>query len=68
MIKQDNIYKRYFDAVLLIVTLFAALEVPLHLSLRYHPPDWIKIVNLIYPFLFTIDIIVAFFTTITVDG
>lgn len=68
MIKQDNIYKRYFDAVLLIVTLFAALEVPLHLSLRYHPPHWIQVINLIYPFLFTIDIIVAFFTTITVDG
>ena len=68
MIKQDNIYKRYFDAILLIVTLFAALEVPLHLSLKYHPPHWIQVINLIYPFLFTIDIIVAFFTTITVDG
>ena len=68
MIKQDNTYKRYFDAILLIVTLFAALEVPLHLSLKYHPPHWIQVINLIYPFLFTIDIIVAFFTTITVDG
>lgn len=68
MIKQDNTYKRYFDAILLIVTLFAALEVPLHLSLKYHPPHWIQVINLIYPFLFTVDIIVAFFTTITVDG
>lgn len=68
MIKQDNIYKRYFDAVLLVVTLFAAMEVPLHLSLGYHAPNWLKIVNLVYPFLFTIDIVVTFFTTITIDG
>lgn len=68
MIKQDNLYKRYFDAVLLIITVFAALEVPLHLSLRYQTPHWIHLINLIYPVIFSADIIVTFFTTITVDG
>lgn len=68
MIKQDNLYKRYFDAVLLIFTLFAALEVPLHLSLKYHTPHWIHLINAIYPLIFSIDIVVTFFTTITVDG
>lgn len=68
MIKQDNIYKRYFDAILMVFTLFAALEVPLHLSLRYDTPHWISIINLFYPVIFTIDIIVCFFTTITIDG
>jgi CRP-like cAMP-binding protein len=68
MIKQDNVYKRYFDAVLLIITVFAALEVPLHLSLRYQAPHWIHLINLIYPVIFTADIIVTFFTTITIDG
>ena len=68
MIKQDNVYKRYFDALLLVFTLFAALEVPLHLALQYPAPPWIRIVNLLYPIIFTIDIITTFFTTITVDG
>ena len=68
MIKQDNVYKRYFDALLLVFTLSAALEVPLHLALQYPAPPWIRIVNLLYPIIFTIDIITTFFTTITVDG
>ncbi|MBL8032715.1 MAG: ion transporter [Leptospiraceae bacterium] len=68
IIRQDNVTKRYFDALLLIVTLFAALEVPLHLALKYPAPDWVKIINLFYPVIFSIDIIVTFFTSITVDG
>jgi CRP-like cAMP-binding protein len=68
MIRQDNSYKRYFDAILMIFTLFAALEVPLHLALKYDTPRWIEVINLFYPVIFTIDIIVCFFTTITVDG
>jgi len=68
IIRQDNIYKRYFDAALLIVTLFAALEVPMHLALKYPAPDWIRVINLIYPIIFTADIIVTFFTSITIDG
>lgn len=68
MIKQDNIYKRYFDALLLIITLFAALEVPLHLSLKYATPDWIHLIHYSYPIIFTLDIIATFMTTISVDG
>lgn len=68
MISQNNTYKRYFDALLLIVTLFAALEVPLHLSLKYETPHWIDVINLFYPVIFSIDIVVCFFTTITIDG
>ncbi len=68
MIKQDNRYKRYFDAVLLVITLFAALEVPLHLSLKYATPQWIRFIHFTYPIIFSLDILVTFFTTITVDG
>lgn len=68
MIHQNNIYKRYFDALLLIITLFAALEVPLHLSLKYATPDWIRIIHYSYPIIFTLDIVATFMTTITVDG
>jgi hypothetical protein len=68
MIRQDNVAKRYFDALLLIFTLFAALEVPLHLALHYPAPPWIRIINLLYPIIFSIDIFTSFFTTITIDG
>lgn len=68
MIQQNNIYKRYFDALLLIITLFAALEVPLHLSLKYATPQWIHYIHFAYPIIFTLDIIATFMTTITVDG
>jgi len=68
MIRQNNPYKQYFDALLLIVTLFAAIEVPLQLSLRYPVPHWIRIINIFYPIIFSADIIATFFTTITVDG
>lgn len=68
MIRQNNTYKRYFDALLMVFTLFAALEVPLHLALKYDAPNWIRAINLFYPVIFSIDIILCFFTTITVDG
>ncbi len=68
MIKHDNLLKRYFDAVVIALTLFAAMEVPLHLSLRYATPDWIKMIHLTYPILFSIDIVLSFFTTIIVEG
>ncbi|AFM12169.1 ion transporter [Turneriella parva] len=68
IIRQDNVYKRYFDAFLLIFTLFAALEVPLHLALQYPAPPWIRVINLLYPIIFTFDIITSFFTTIMIDG
>lgn len=68
MIKQDNIYRRYFDAILISLTLFAAIEVPLHLSVKYPNPDWLKWIHLTYPIIFSIDIILSFFTSIIVDG
>ncbi len=68
MIRQDNIYKRYFDALLLAFTLFAALEVPLHLALQYPKAGWREMLGFLYPIIFTIDIIVTFFSAITVDG
>lgn len=68
MISQDSIFKKYFDALLLLVTLFAAIEVPLQLSLRYPTPDWIRVITLLYPVLFFADIIATFFTVRTVDG
>lgn len=68
MLRQDNIYKRYFDALLLMFTLFAALEVPLHLALQYPKAGWREVLGFVYPIIFTIDIIVTFFSTITVDG
>ncbi|GAB4423048.1 MAG: hypothetical protein OHK0011_02680 [Turneriella sp.] len=68
MIKQDNIYKRYFDALLLAFTVFAAIEVPLHLALQYPKAGWRQIIGLVYPLIFSIDIVVTFFTTITIDG
>lgn len=68
MIKHDNLLKRYFDAIVIALTLFAAMEVPLHLSLRYTTPYWIKMIHLTYPILFSIDIFLSFFTTIIVDG
>lgn len=68
MIRQDNVYKRYFDALLLVFTVFAALEVPLHLALQYPAPSWIRVINLLYPIIFTFDIVTSFFTTIVVDG
>lgn len=68
MIKHDNLLKRYFDVIVIALTLFAAMEVPLHLSLRYATPDWIKMIHLTYPILFSIDIVLSFFTTIIVDG
>ncbi|HRP67972.1 MAG TPA: ion transporter [Turneriella sp.] len=68
IIRGDNVAKKYFDALLLIVTLFAAIEVPLHLALAYETPHWVHIINFVYPILFGSDIILTFFTTITVDG
>jgi len=68
MIRQDSRPKRYFDALLLIITVFAALEVPLHLALKYPAPNWVQVINLVYPIIFSIDIIATFFTTITIDG
>ncbi|HMV35704.1 MAG TPA: ion transporter [Turneriella sp.] len=68
MIRQDNTYKRYFDALLLGFTIFAAIEVPLHLALQYPKAGWRQIIGLVYPVIFTVDILVTFFTTITVDG
>lgn len=68
MIKQDNVYKRYFDALLLVFTVFAAIEVPLHLALHYPKTGWRLTLGLVYPIIFSIDIIVTFFTRITVDG
>jgi len=68
MIRQDNIYKRYFDALLLIFTVFAAIEVPLHLALQYPKTGWRLALGLLYPVIFSIDILVTFFTTITVNG
>lgn len=68
MIKHDNLAKRYFDAVIITQTLFAAIEVPLHLSLHYPTPHWISLIHLSYPILFSIDIILNFFTTVVEDG
>jgi CRP-like cAMP-binding protein len=68
MIKYDNTRRRYFDAVLMVLTLFAAIEVPLHLSLRYPTPDWVRYIHLTYPLLFGIDIVLTFFTSIVVEG
>ncbi|MFZ5629428.1 MAG: ion transporter [Spirochaetota bacterium] len=68
MIRQDNTYKRYFDALLLGFTLFAAIEVPLQLALQYPKAGWRQVVGFVYPVIFTVDIIVTFFTTITIDG
>ncbi len=68
MIRQDNLYKRYFDALLLGVTIFAAVEVPLHLALQYPKAGWRFVLGMVYPVIFSIDILVTFFTTITVDG
>lgn len=68
VIRQDNVLKKYFDALLLIFTLFAAIEVPLHLALRYPTPHWIHLVNFVYPIIFSVDIIATFFTSITIDG
>lgn len=68
MIRQDNLYKRYFDALLLAFTIFAAIEVPLHLALQYPKTGWRQILGYVYPVIFTIDIVVTFFTTITIDG
>ena len=68
MIRQDNVYKRYFDVLLLVFTVFAAIEVPLHLSLQYPKAGWRLALGLVYSIIFSIDIIVTFFTSITVDG
>lgn len=68
MISQGNNYKRYFDALLLGVTIFAAIEVPMHLALHYPKTGWRHVISFVYPVIFTADIVVTFFTTITLDG
>lgn len=68
MISQGNKYKRYFDALLLGVTIFAAIEVPMHLALHYPKTGWRHVISFVYPVIFTADIVVTFFTAITLDG
>ena len=53
---------------MLLLTLLAALEVPLYLSLHYPRPQWIEVFQHIYPIFFAIDIIISFFTTVIVDN
>ncbi|MCX7633175.1 MAG: ion transporter [Turneriella sp.] len=68
MIRHDNVYKRYFDVLLLLFTIFAALEVPLHLALRYPKTDWRLVLGYLYPIIFSLDIALNFFTTTVVRG
>lgn len=68
MIHPENRAKQYWNALILIFTVYFAVEVPLRLTLGYHPEGWFFIFDMFVLGCFLVDVILNFFTATYING
>lgn len=61
-------WKRIWDGFVLVVTVFAAIEIPLRLTIGYHVEGAILGLDLIVVSIFSLDILFNFFTAEYING
>ena len=67
-ISQNNPYRLLFDIFVVILTVFAALEVPLSLALRYKPGFELNVIIALNIIFFSAYLVLNFFTSATIEG
>ncbi len=68
IILPEERWKRIWDGLVLIVTVFAAIEIPLRLTIGYHVEGLVLALDLIVVTIFSLDIIFNFFTAVFING
>ncbi|MCB1169093.1 MAG: ion transporter [Leptospiraceae bacterium] len=68
MLHPSHSFKQTWELILILVTTYASVEVPLRLVMGYPAEGWILYVDFLVITVFAVDIIVNFRTAILVDG
>ncbi|MBE7438231.1 MAG: ion transporter [Spirochaetales bacterium] len=68
LIDPDHRLKQAWDGWVVLLTIFASIELPLRFVLKYEMPHWLAVVDTTVVASFLIDIVLNFFTKIYVAG
>ncbi len=68
MFSPDSLWKRIWDGFVLLVTIYAAVEIPLRLSIGYTPSGWLKWMDWLMIGAFFADIFVNFNSAAYIEG
>ena len=68
MIHPEHKYKNIWDALVLIITVYVAVKIPLMLVISYQPTGWMRVFDLVIVGIFSADLILNFFTGYYEEG
>ncbi|HMW60933.1 MAG TPA: ion transporter [Leptospiraceae bacterium] len=68
MIHPEGVFKQAWNALILVCTLFFAIEIPMRMALGYHIGGWLFAIDVFITVCFMVDVVINFFTAEYVNG
>lgn len=68
MLRVDGRFKSFWDATIILLTIVAAVEIPLRIAFQYNITGNMLVFELVVTAMFSLDIIVQFFSPVVIEG